>query len=70
MRKSVLFLLVLLASLLLVPRTASAQFKSEAFSQNYGTSEADTAQKPLFSVKDYIRGIARSLGLTFTEGRA
>ncbi len=58
MRKSVLFLLVLLASLLLVPRTASAQFKSEAFSQNYGTSEADTAQKPLFSVKDYIRGIA------------
>jgi len=58
MRKALLSLLILLAGLLALPRTASAQFKEEAFSQNYGTSEADTAQKPLFSVKDYIRGIA------------
>ncbi|MBR1575785.1 MAG: hypothetical protein IJ654_04970 [Bacteroidales bacterium] len=58
MRKAILSILILLAGLVLVPRTASAQFKSEAFSQNYGTSDADTAQKPLFSVKDYIRGIA------------
>lgn len=58
MRRSVLSFLVLLAGFLSFPWTASAQFKSEAFSQNYETSESDTAQKPLFSVKDYIRGIA------------
>lgn len=58
MRKRVLPLLLLLTVLLSFPRIAHAQFKSEAFSQNYGTSDADTAQKPLFSVKDYIRGIA------------
>lgn len=59
MKKHVLLLLLLLAACLAVPRTASAQFKRDAFSQNYGTSsEADSAQAPLFSVKDYIRGIA------------
>ena len=52
------FLLAFLAGILLFPGIASAQFKQDAFSQNYGTSDADTAQKPLFSVKDYIRGIA------------
>ena len=59
MRRPLLFLLAALAVCLVFHGNASAQFKSEAFSQNnYGISDADTAQKPLFSVKDYIRGIA------------
>lgn len=70
MKKHVLLLLVLLAGCLLLPRTASAQFKQDAFSQNYSTSDADTAQRPLFSVKDYIRGIAHKdtiqIGTSFT----
>ena len=58
MMKRLLPILAVLAGILSVSGTARAQFKSDAFSQNYGTSDSDTAQKPLFSVKDYIRGIA------------
>lgn len=58
MKRRVLLLLLILAGFLSYSWTARAQFKREAFSQNYGTSDADTAQRPLFSVKDYIRGIA------------
>lgn len=59
MTKRLPILLAALVFFLAFSGNASAQFKREAFSQNnYGTSDADTAQKPLFSVKDYIRGIA------------
>ena len=55
-----LSILFLLAAMILVPSVAAyAQFKQDAFSQNYGTSEeSDTAQAPMFSVKNYIRGLA------------
>ncbi len=37
---------------------AGAQFKSDAFSQNYNdTGQNDTVSKPLFSLKEYFRGI-------------
>ena len=38
--------------------SSRAQFKEEAFSQNYNTGEtADTVSAPLFSFKEYARGI-------------
>ena len=58
MKHRILYLLAVLAGILVFPRIASAQFKSDAFSQNYGASDADTTQQALFSIKDYVRGIA------------
>ena len=58
MRQRPLILLPVLAALLLCPRIAQAQFKADAFSQNYGGSPADTVQSPLFSFRDFGRGLA------------
>ena len=59
MKKLLTILLLTVATLLAPQLSLHAQFKQDAFSQGYGTdSESDTAQGPLFSIKDYIRGIA------------
>ena len=57
MKKALLFLLTVLVCLLSFSGTASAQFKKDAFSQNYGNDADTSAQKPLFSLKEYARGI-------------
>ena len=53
---------ILLTLLLLAAGfTASAQFKEEAFNQNYDTAQDTTAQdtsKHLFSFKEYFGGLA------------
>lgn len=57
-----LFRYILISAILLALTGggAAAQFKSEAFSQNYsnGNEPVDTAQAPMFSFKNYIRGLA------------
>lgn len=51
-------LYILAASVLLLaglPVSMDAQFKTDAFSQDYGDGQGDTVQKPMFSVKDFYR---------------
>ena len=56
MRKALVLILTALVLMTAGGLTARAQFKSEAFSQDYGSNDGDTTQtKPLFSVKDYYR---------------
>lgn len=60
MKRFSLFILLSAVLLALSGVGAAAQFKSDAFSQDYSNSNepADTAQTPLFSFKNYIRGLA------------
>lgn len=59
MRIRLPILSALIAVLLLVPAQAGAQFKSDAFSQDYSNGEEDNGEgKPLFSLGEYFRGLA------------
>ena len=58
MRKAAAYILTVLLCMVALSVSVSAQFKSEAFSQDYGSDGADTtASQPMFSVKDYCRQV-------------
>ena len=55
MRKAAAYILTVIICLVALPVTVSAQFKPDAFSQDYGSDGSDTTSKAMFSVKDYCR---------------
>lgn len=58
MRKALIFILTAVFCLTVFQTRSCAQFKSEAFSQNYSTDEeADTTESSMFSVRDFYRQV-------------
>lgn len=59
MKNSIPYLAITILCLFIFSVNADAQFKSEAFSQNYNdTGQADTTATPMFSLKEYFGGLA------------
>lgn len=58
MKSRITYLTVAVLCLLVFSPGAVAQFREQAFSQNYSkTGQKDTTAKPMFSVKEYFRGL-------------
>lgn len=58
MKNSIKYLIITVLCLLVFSGRSGAQFRNEAFSQNYNdTGQADTTSKPMFSLKEYFGGV-------------